>query len=102
MSAKSSADKEMGALFKREMSKYPKRGIKQQAVIFHKDKNHQTKKKMFKKISLSEHLDSLKKCADGKLLMEETFGSMASGMSHLPQEFVSGQMQLPNWRGGKQ
>lgn len=57
---------------------------------------------MFKKISLSEHLDSLKKCADGKLLMEETFGSMASGMSHLPQEFVSGQMQLPNWRGGKQ
>lgn len=57
MSAKSSADKEMGALFKREMSKYPKRGIKQQAVIFHKEKNHQTKKKKrFKKISLTENL----------------------------------------------
>lgn len=40
MSGKSSADKEMGALFKREMSKYPQRGIKQQAVIFHKEKNH--------------------------------------------------------------
>ena len=39
MSGKSSADKEMGALFKREMSKYPKRGIKQQAVIFHREKS---------------------------------------------------------------
>ena len=40
MSAKSSANKEMGDLFKREMSKYPKRGIKQKAVIFHKEENH--------------------------------------------------------------
>lgn len=40
MSGKSSADKEMGALFKREMSKYPRGGIKQQAVVFHKEKNH--------------------------------------------------------------
>lgn len=39
MSGKSSADKEMGALFKRETSKYPQRGIKQQAVIFHKEEN---------------------------------------------------------------
>lgn len=40
MSAKSSANKEMGDLFKREMSKYPERGIKQKAVIFHKEENH--------------------------------------------------------------
>lgn len=40
MSAKSSANKEMGALFNREISKYPKRGVKQQAVIFHKEENH--------------------------------------------------------------
>lgn len=28
--------------------------------------------------------------------MEEAFGSMASSMSHLPQEFAFGQMQLPH------
>lgn len=50
MSAKSSADKEMGALFRRETGKYPQRGIKQQAVIFYKEKNHSMEeKRVFKK-----------------------------------------------------
>lgn len=33
--------------------------------------------------------------------MEEAFGSMASSMSHLPQEFACGQMQPPHLKGKK-
>lgn len=46
-------------------------------------------------------MDNPKKCADGKILMEETFGSVASSMSHLPWELVFGQILLPSRRGEK-
>lgn len=46
-------------------------------------------------------MDNVKRCADGKILMEEAFGSRASSMSHLPQEVAIGQMQLSHLREGK-
>lgn len=79
----------------REMSKYPKRGIKQQGVIFIKRKIIK-EKRFFLKISLTGNPDNLKRCADGKILTEEAVGSMVSSMFHLLQEFAQGQIQLPS------
>lgn len=80
----------------REMSKYLKRGIKQKAVIFFIRRRIIKEKRFFLKISLTGNLDNLKRCADGKILMEEAVGSMVSSMFHLLQEFAYGQIQLPS------
>ena len=53
-------------------------------------------KRFFLKISLTGTLDNLKRCADGKILMEGAVGSIVSSMFHLLQEFAYGQMQLPS------
>lgn len=53
-------------------------------------------KRFFLKISLTGNLYNLKRCADGKILMEGAVGSMVSSMFHLLQEFAYGQMQLPS------
>lgn len=66
----------MGDLFKREMSKYPKRGIKQKAVIFQQRKIIKEKRGFLLKISLTGNLYNLKRCADGKILMEGAVGEV--------------------------